>query len=91
MGNLILVELTNGRKFYACQDHTWFYNQVIINKKEEYECNFIEFTVFDLKRKLPFGKYKFISIDLEIINKDYIVSVKDLGIDDNTWFEKHCK
>ena len=91
MVNLLKVELINGRKFYACENHSWFYNQVLSNKKDEYECNFVEFTVIDLERKFPFGKYKFNSIDLEIINKDFIISVRDLGVDDNKWFEKHVK
>lgn len=88
---MIEVILSNGRKFYACEDHSWFFNQVLKNVKNEYECDFVQFTVWDVRRKLPFGKYTFNNLYIEIINKDSIVSVRDLGVDDNNWFEKHCK
>lgn len=88
---MIKVELVNGRKLFCCNDIAWFNNQVLIDRsKFNIDYDFIEFTVWKFKRKLPFMKYQLESLDLETINKNYILSVHNLG-NDNEWFEKYCK
>jgi len=86
---MIEVILSNGRKFYACEDVTWFNNQVIVDRsKYDIDYNYVTFTVWNLKKKLPFMKYRLGSLDIEVINQNYIISVRDVG-NDNEWFEKY--
>lgn len=86
---MIEVILSNGRKFYACEDTTWFNNQVVVDRsKYDIDYNYVTFTVWRFKRKIPFMKYRLESFDIEVVNQNYILSVRNVGTD-NEWFEKY--